>query len=115
MKAELKKIGSLFGDFYPDEYIPTDNCFYISFILSIGPEESTSFDYFDVHICTLDWVKNNMDKPLLLRHTIIVENYDFVEILKTINSYINICTGSNWNEISKKLSRYFFGNMRIIK
>lgn len=108
MEAELKGISSLFGDFLPDEYIPDGSCFYISLILRIGPKDENGADYFDVHICSLDWVKYNITQPILLRYTIIVEEYDFDQILNTIQECINKSDGESWDEISRKLSRYFY-------
>ena len=108
MRAKLKVIHDLFGEFNPDEYFPEDeDVFHVSLLLGIGVEDGNSMDYFDVLICTPKWIKLKESKPLLLRYTIIVECYDFKEILKCINSYIDNCDGDNWEEISHKLSRFF--------
>lgn len=108
MEAELKGIASLFGDFLPDEYIPAESSFYVSLSLRIGVKCENGADYFDVHICSMDWLKENISQPRLLRHTIIVEKYDFREILNIILEYINKSKGDSWTEISSKLSRYFY-------
>ena len=109
MRAQLKFINDLFGEFEPKEFVPIEkDCFHVTFTLGIGPENTNSMEYFDINICTLKWLDVKEIKPILLRNTIIVDNYDFNRILETINLYISRCDGEGWNDISIKLSRYFF-------
>lgn len=53
-------------------------------------------------------VEKNTLQPILLRHTVIVEEYDFKKILNIILDIISKSKGRNWEEISSKLSRYFY-------
>lgn len=109
MIAQLKFINDLFGEFDPKEFTPAEaDCFHITLILGIGPDDTDSMDYFDINICTLKWLETKEIKPILLRNTIIVDNYDFNRILEIIKSCIDKCDGKEWDDVSIKLSRYFF-------
>ncbi|MGV6989416.1 Imm8 family immunity protein [Testudinibacter sp. P80/BLE/0925] len=108
MKAELKLITDLFGEFSPAEYIPINNdVFHITLLLGIGGIDGEAMDYFDVSICTLEWVRLNNVKPVILNNTILVDDYDFNKILKYINECINLCDGKNWYEVANNLSKFF--------
>ncbi|MDH3001565.1 hypothetical protein A1D23_13320 [Chelonobacter oris] len=108
MKAKLKLISDLFGEFEPAEYSPKEiDIFHVSLLLGIGANENDSIDYFDVFVCTPKWIDLNERKPILLRNTIVVEDYNFKEIIRYINSFIDSCDGNDWEEIAHKLSKLF--------
>lgn len=106
MKAILKSIGSIDHD--PKTYIPEDkNEFFITLNLSIGTSKSNGADYFDLSVCSPEWLCKRQWLPEILRHTLIVRKYDLNEITETINSYIEKCNCDTWMETAEKLSRYF--------
>lgn len=109
MKAKLKLIMEQTGEFDLETYKPENNLFCLNILLNIGPDDNTGAgDYFDLKVNSLDWFKYYQCKPSILRYTMIVERYDFKIIKNYIEKIINECDGDSWEEIAKKLSRYFF-------
>lgn len=106
MKALLKSVGSIDCD--PVRFIPEEkNIFGITLTLSIGLSNSNGADYFDVLVCTPEWLSKSVWEPELVRHMLIVRKYDINEIKDTINHCIEKCTCNTWAETALKLSRYF--------
>lgn len=106
MKAELKAIWSIEHDL--KMYVPEDtNKFAITLNLSIGSSKSDGADYFDLFVCSPEWLCKHQWIPEILRHTLIVRKYDLDEITETINKYIEKCTCKTWEETAQKLSSYF--------
>ena len=75
--------------------------------LSIGPEEESGADSFDLLVCTPDWLKNDPRKFVWGRHMLIVFEYDLNFIRVGINQHIETCFGNDWNEVAQKLSRIY--------
>ncbi|WP_392563552.1 immunity 8 family protein [Orbus wheelerorum] len=106
MKAKLKAMWSIDHDL--KTYIPEDkNEFYITLNLSIGSSKTDGADYFDLFVCSPEWLCKHQWEPEILRHTLVVRKYDLDEITETINKYIEKCTCKTWEETAQKLSRYF--------
>ena len=109
MKAKLKLIMEQVGEFDLETYKPESDLFCINILLNIGIDDGTETgDYFDLSVCSSDWLKYYKKKPFILRHLIVIDSYDFREIENYINQIINQCEGDSWQEIANKLSRYFF-------
>ncbi|PQQ22540.1 hypothetical protein CE143_06790 [Photorhabdus luminescens] len=106
MKAVLKGIDCMHKDpvMYSGEDDGTIN---ITLSLLIGPESESGSEYFDLFICTPEWLCNHHWQPELIRHTLLVREYNLDEIKKTITNYIDQCEGQDWMEIAQKLSRVF--------
>ncbi|WP_118988311.1 immunity 8 family protein [Photorhabdus sp. CRCIA-P01] len=106
MKANLKALWS--DHFLLEEFAPPENDNFSLWIeLSIGVHDEEGADYFQVQICTPEWLCNHHWQPELIRHTLLVRKYDLAEIQKTITDYIEQCEGNDWMEIAQKLSRVF--------
>lgn len=106
MKVLLKSVGSI--DYDPATYLPEEsNIFSITLNLSIGLADSNGADYFDLLVCTPEWLSKSIWEPKLIRHMLIVRKYDLDEIKDTINKCIEKCTCDTWLETAQKLSRYF--------
>ncbi|MDF7666327.1 immunity 8 family protein [Orbaceae bacterium ESL0727] len=106
MKISLKSIGSIDHD--PTIYFPEEeNLFGITLTLSIGPDNEIGSEYFDLFVCTPEWLSKKVWKPELIRHMLIVRKYDLDEIKDIINKCIETCTCDTWSETAQKLSRYF--------
>ncbi|MFQ1050094.1 Imm8 family immunity protein [Avibacterium avium] len=110
MKAKLKVIIEQSGKFELETYKPdNEKVFYVDIFLCIGPDDNTeSMNYFDLLVCTTEWLRLYKNKPEILRHTMIVDKYDFNQIKDYIIACIDECDGDSWDEIALKLSRYFF-------
>ncbi|MDE9436697.1 immunity 8 family protein [Xenorhabdus bovienii] len=106
MKANLKALWS--DHFLLEEFVPPDNDNFSLWIeLSIGVRDEEGADYFQVQICTPEWLCTHKWEPELMRHLLLVRRYDLNEITKIITDYIDQCEGDDWMEIAQKLSRVF--------
>lgn len=85
-----------------------EKLFCVNILLCIGIDDaSEAADYFDLTVCSLEWLKLYESKPNILRHTMIIDRYNFKKIKSYINLCIDKCEGESWEEIGLKLSRYF--------
>jgi hypothetical protein len=91
-----------------NEYKPAEPfCFFLSLRIQIGSNEGSGADDFELGVCTADWLSQNLYEPLWGRHLLIVREYDFASIEKSIRNYVEQCHGDNWNIIAEKLGRVF--------
>ena len=114
MNAELKNIllvddfTLLFKDYTPEN----SNNFHITLSLEIGLLNEESSDIFDVDIIN---ILNNTKNDILFKNKdimfykgfIVIEDYNYEQIIESINLYISKCTGESWDEIAKQLSKVF--------
>ena len=105
MKGQLKLIMDRDGEVELENFTPFDARFCINILLGIGLDDE-KMDYFELKVCSTKWLELS-GKPILLRHTLIVDNYNYNDILRSIEYYISQCEDSSWKNISLKLSRYF--------
>ncbi|WP_373603473.1 Imm8 family immunity protein [Aggregatibacter sp. HMT-949] len=105
MKGQLKLIMDRDGEVELENFTPFDARFCINILLGIGLDDE-KMDYFELKVCSTKWLELS-SKPILLRHTLIVDNYNYNDILRSIEYYISQCEDSSWKNISLKLSRYF--------
>lgn len=106
MRAILKSISN--DDYALDEFYPEDeSVFSLRLLLQIGMENSVGADNFDLVVCTPEWLCKHHWLPELMRHTLLVRQYNLDEIKKTITDYIVQCEGDDWMAIAQKLSRVF--------
>ncbi|WP_339507057.1 immunity 8 family protein [Pseudomonas sp. EA_15y_Pfl1_P102] len=107
MKAELKRVHS--PDIYNlESYHPecSDN---FGFLLQamIGPAGEDGEESFDIEVCTPKWIEKNLgeDEILLGTHYLIVREYNYQKIVHAIEKFLLDCSGANWIEVSRKVSR----------
>ncbi|WP_392566214.1 immunity 8 family protein [Utexia brackfieldae] len=105
MQAELKQIDSFDVDI--NNYCPDEDSFRILVTLFIGPKESNSINYFDLTICSTQYLDKQIYKPEILRHMLVVRKFNLDEIKNEINACIEKCNSNTWEETAQKLSRYF--------
>ncbi|ULJ68909.1 immunity 8 family protein [Wielerella bovis] len=103
---ELKKISCL--DYDLTEFPPEirDN-FCILLILKIGFAGKTSMDTFNVAVCSPKWLAHHLDKPQSGRHMIIIQSFDFPELLILIKRILNQCQAETESLAIQKITRYF--------
>ncbi|MQL50684.1 immunity 8 family protein [Photorhabdus khanii] len=108
MKGQLKLMGVNSADFSLNNYQPgEENSFGLWVNLCIGPDDNSGGHDYQVLICTPEWLCKHKWEPELIRHTLLVREYNLDEIKKTITNYIDQCEGQDWMEIAQKLSRVF--------
>ena len=107
MKAELKGVHS------PDvddvrKYSPPDPVNFAVLIQAlIGPMGEPGAESFNIEVCTPRWLETQLDGEgaIFGRHLLVVRNYDYEAIVKKIERFLDLCTGSDWPEIARKVSR----------
>ena len=90
MKAKLKEIYSIHTSIPLEKFRPIDpRNFLIPITLMIGLEDTDGSDSFDMHVCTVDWIKTRcaIDAYVWGRHKLVVFEYDFDLIKETIERY----------------------------
>lgn len=93
-----------------ENYVPDPpDSFNISISLDIGILNEPGEEIFQVSILTPKWLLANYksDQVFIPRHSLIVLQYDYWQIVREINNICKICSGGDWNECASKLSRYF--------
>lgn len=84
----------------PDEF-----CILVQML--IGPAEGEGEESFDFTVCTPRWLTSKVtDRPMFLRHHLLVSRYDFSEIRAALGRLVTSCSGRDWNELASKLARY---------
>ena len=76
----------------------------------IGPNDEDGAEAFDMLVCTPTWLQNELasNKTLSGKGMIIVEEYDYDEILSYLEEQIVACNDSDWSKAAIKLSRLSF-------
>lgn len=107
MNAELKRIHS--PDIYDlESYRPEDpNKFAFLLQAMIGPEGKEGEESFDIEVCTPRWLEEiyKLEEIVVGRHHLIVREYNYERIIKTIKDYLQNCSGEGWNEVAEKVAR----------
>ena len=109
MTPVLRKIISLEIEDSLEFFWPVDTHNFGTWLkLMIGPENETGTEYFDIFVCTPDWLKAECQKSgsFWQRHMLIVDTYDPDQIAAKIQWRIGQCAANTWAQISLKISRY---------
>ena len=107
MRAQLKSIMS--SDIDPATYWPDeeDNFgFYIQ--ATIGPkmEKLVMCSVFKFVLLS-GYLENFKRRSMIFgRHMLIVNSYDYEEIVRFISEFCHKVSGSNWSDVSRKMARY---------
>lgn len=109
MKMVLHDIYSLEIDTSLNLYIPNkiDN-FSLSIKLLVGEygNGSDAADLFDMTICTPKWLLENHSGNLFPRGFLIVENYNFNDLLNCINKLLSTIEADNWESLAEKFNKF---------
>ena len=91
--------------YIPD--VPQNFCLWLT--LSIGSKDVEGSHLFQVGVCTVTWLAHQLsiNDAYVLRHMILVENFDYELIKKTVNEIIGKSERSRWEESLLILCRYF--------
>jgi hypothetical protein len=76
----------------------------------IGPAGGDGEESFDIEVCTPKWIEKNLgvNEVLIGVHHLVVREYNYQKIVLAIEKFLLSCSGANWNEVSKKVSRLGF-------
>lgn len=87
-----------------DSWQPSDPSvvdFWMNFTIGTDPSAG---DNFQVHIVT----KAALSGEATGKHTIVLDRYDWDSVLSEVECLLEQCSGSNWSEISEKLSKHMY-------
>lgn len=107
MRAEVKQLYSLDVDDLT-AYSPEENdLFSFNLRIIVGPQGQPGEESFDVQVCTPKWFLRQFarEEVIIGRHFLIVFEYDFNRIRKTIETFCEKCTGETWTEVAEKVGR----------
>ena len=107
MKAAIRRVHS------PDVpdlagYNPPDpEVFGFLLQVMIGPEGGEGEESFDVTVCSPKWLLREYGKEDVIvgRHHLILLEYDYGRLMRTIESFCRNCDGLTWDELALKLGR----------
>lgn len=109
MKAVLKALHSLELEDDLLNFWPKDPSSFGTWIrLAIGPDDEDGSEFFDIFLCTPDWLKTECaaQKYVWGRHTLFTDEYDFVQIKAEIVRLIEKCAGEKWTEIAISIAKF---------
>lgn len=107
MRAQLKHLHS------PDvddlrTFCPKDPTNFTIFVQAmIGPEGEDSSESFDIIVCTPSWLAATArtEGPVIGLHHVIVAEFDYEALSRSIQSYCSRCEGTSWQEVGAKVGR----------
>lgn len=87
-----------------EEWVP-DDAFNVDFWVNftVGPDK-TGGDNYQVHIVT----PNNLHGKNTDKHAIVLNEYSWPSVLAEVEAILEKCQGSDWPEISNKLSNFMY-------
>jgi len=107
MNAELKRFHS--PDIYDLENYRPENPENFGFLLQVmvGPEGKDGEESFDIEVCTPKWLEETyeVEDVVIGRHHIIIREYNFERLVRSIKDFLKQCSGESWNEVTEKVSR----------
>lgn len=115
MKAELRTVMS--SEFNVEKERPPDpHYFCVGVEMGIGTEDHPGSDYFQIQICSPEWLEKHWGKELFLdestpfvwdkRPLLIAAHFSFPEIKAFLEKEISQVTGNDWEEIAEKINRF---------
>lgn len=114
-KMKRAKIINIFSSDIEDlaTYAPEDpDNFNILIQICVGianqNNNEESGETFDIEIYTPKWLISNFHKNdiLLVKHALIVFEYNYELIYQKLKQLIESCTGESWNEIALKIGKF---------
>jgi hypothetical protein len=105
MQAVIRSISS--DEFDIKAYDPQNpTSFFLTLRIRIGSNETSGADDFELSVCTPEWLIQNIWEPRWAHHLLIVREYDLAAIERCIRSYVERCSGTEWNVVAGKLGRF---------
>ena len=108
MRAEIKSYYSDddIGDLSAYQFNEADSVGY-ALTFSIGPVGREGSDNFEIVVTTPEDLQAYYagKAPVFLRNCMLVENYNFSQILKLMTNYVNSLEEPSWDKLAEKLCR----------
>ncbi|HEX4499328.1 MAG TPA: immunity 8 family protein [Thermoanaerobaculia bacterium] len=108
MKATIRRFHS--PDVYDLEgWVPADPaCFGFLLQALIGPADGEGEESFDFIVCSPEWLKEKYGEAgvILGRHHIIMFDYNFEHLRRTLESLVARIEGKDWRGLATRIARY---------
>jgi hypothetical protein len=107
VKAELRRIdtnsATVFEDFRPEH----SECFGFWINASIGSDEGTGADDFQILVCNGDWLAREgvFHRGASERHLLLDGPYDPDAVIEQLKRYLETCVGHGWMDIVDRVSK----------
>jgi hypothetical protein len=107
MRATIKSYDSDeiedFRTYYPED----PEVFAFSLTLAIGEVGNVGADNFEIKVVTPEFVRLQYpgDKCYLLRHYLLVKEYDFASIIALLTKYVNSLEAQTWEQLAQKIGQ----------
>jgi hypothetical protein len=109
MKARIAKLWSLEIEDDFSTFSPSDDKSFGTWVrMSVGPADESGTESFDIFVCTPRWLSDQLKKgtaPIWAHHHLIVDSFDAAAIVAELNRAVEQCSGRDWAEVAKHLSR----------
>jgi len=99
--------GFLTPDAYDlSEFEPPSSAFAILIQMMVGPPgDLGGEESFDVVVCSPDWLREQAADPVIGRHLLIVNTFEWDRISAFLASQVAACEGGDWSEVAEKVGR----------
>lgn len=111
MKAEIQEVLETENYGYLQDYYPENpEYFCICISMTIGVFGQEGADYFYTKICSFDYLKQlkGRQKNFHKRDLIIVEKYDYQNIMEHLNRIVTMYDEPDWHTLANQLNKYFW-------
>lgn len=83
---------------------PPRLAFAILLQLLVGPDDGPGEESFDLVLCSPEWLRERA-VPVIGRHHLIVQRYDYEQVIELISGYLEECAGADWQEVAARVGR----------
>ena len=91
-----------------DQWMPeSDSYVYYSLCLHIGPPDEEGADIFYVDVATPQAIYEHNLGSRMKQRGIVVNPYSWENVLKEVQSILELCAGDDWSQQSQLLSKHF--------
>lgn len=109
MKAKIRQVFS--SDVKNlDEWRPPKASFSVVIRMLIGPNDGRGEESFDLTVCSPSWLEEQVEVTPVFdaRNHLVVRDFDWVLIRAYLERRVAACSGDEWEDIARQLSRFAF-------
>ena len=109
MRAEIRSIFSSDVENL-DDFRPPGGVFSVPIRLQIGPAGGAGEESFDLTICSVVWLDQQVKQVPVFdaRHHLIVRDFHWASVRRYIEGRVSRCVGETWGDVAQQLSRFAY-------